>query len=191
MKLRVLHSTHYDYSEKVKFTPHKVILRPREDHHTKVHSFSLRTMPSGRITWLRDTQENCIAQCYIEGESRQLAIQAEMTVELLQDNPFDFIFEDHAAAYPFQYSSHDMQSLGYYLPPFRTLHMSQSGLMAPSGYARGNPLAADQFVPACLSVKQLHKKRGNGHPDTGSDPAARVRKLPRFCPAVHGSLPRN
>jgi transglutaminase-like putative cysteine protease len=152
MKLRVLHSTHYDYSEKVRFTPHKVILRPREDHHTKVHSFTLKTMPTGRIIWLRDTQENGIAQCYIEGESRQLVIHAEMTVELLQDNPFDFIFEDSAATYPFQYSENDAQSLASSLTQVPDATLVPKWVDEALGQRRGETLSL--LTKLCLYVYQ-------------------------------------
>lgn len=152
MKLRVLHSTHYDYSEKVRFTPHKVILRPREDHHTRVHSFTLKTMPHGRITWLRDSQENSIAKCCIEGESRQLAIHAEMTVELLQENPFDFIFEDSAATYPFQYSEHDEKSLGYSRMPVSGSSRVSSWVDKTLGQRQGDTLSL--LTKLCSGVFQ-------------------------------------
>jgi hypothetical protein len=121
MKLRVAHTTHYDYAEKVLFTPHLVVLRPRENHQTHVLDFQLTTVPSGRITWMRDTQENSIARCIIEGSSKQLVIHAEITVELLQTNPFDFLLEPHAANLPFSYNESEQASLAASL-----LHLADS-----------------------------------------------------------------
>lgn len=117
MKLKVSHLTHYRYSENVLFSPHLVLLRPREDHHTRVLDFKLTTLPAGRITWRRDSQENSIASCAIEGSSNQLFIQAEFLVELLQDNPFDFILEPYAATYPFNYNPTDLANLYPLLQP--------------------------------------------------------------------------
>ena len=154
MKLRVLHNTHYHYGEKVRFTPHKVILRPREDPHTRVHSFSLLTMPGGRTTWLRDAQENCLALCYIEGESRQLAIQAEMVVELLQENPFDFILGDNAANYPFEYSEQDRQSLAYPLMRIPDSSRVSSWINEVLGECKGETLSL--LTRLCSSVYQSH-----------------------------------
>jgi Transglutaminase-like superfamily/Bacterial transglutaminase-like N-terminal region len=152
MKLHVCHSTHYEYSEMVHFTSHQVLLRPREDHHTRVLSFSLRTMPSGSITWLRDTQENCIARCAIGGQSKQLVIHADMTVELLQENPFDFILEESAAHYPFHYSENDRESLGYYLMPLPASTQVSQWVDKVLGPRQGETLAL--LTKLCLQVFQ-------------------------------------
>jgi transglutaminase-like putative cysteine protease len=154
MKLRVLHSTHYDYSEKVRFTPHKIILRPREDAHIRLHSFSLRTMPAGPISWLRDSQENNIARCVIEGESRQLAILVEMTVEMLQDNPFDFIFEESAATYPFHYSAHDLNHLNTSLSPLPDSTLVSAWVTQTLGSRQGETLSL--LTALCRQVFQSH-----------------------------------
>ncbi|NJK90983.1 MAG: transglutaminase family protein [Blastochloris sp.] len=117
MKLQVVHNTEYLFAEKVPLTPHLVFLRPREDPHTRVHRFSLQTMPHGRIHWLRDTQENTIARCHPEGTTRQFSLRAEMIVELLQDNPFDFIIDLSASRHPFRYGELEQLSLEIYLRP--------------------------------------------------------------------------
>ncbi|MDD5262229.1 MAG: transglutaminase family protein [Methylacidiphilales bacterium] len=115
MKLNVQHSTTYQYDEKVAFTPHKILLRPREDPHIRVCEFHIQTFPQSDLKWSRDAFENSIATAYFTGESRQLLIQAGMTVELLQDNPFDFIIEPYAATHPFQYNGDELEALQGYL----------------------------------------------------------------------------
>jgi transglutaminase-like putative cysteine protease len=61
--------------------------------------------------------ENFIALATPEGQSKQLVILMEAEVDVLQDNPFDFILQAHATALPFRYTSVESDALSPYLRP--------------------------------------------------------------------------
>lgn len=117
VRLRIRHTTQYSYAEKVRFSSHTFVLRPREDHHLRVTRFDLRLMPSGRLRWVRDMHENFIGLALPEGESRQLAVLMETEVEVTHDNPFDFLLAPHALRLPFDYTAGERAALAPYLEP--------------------------------------------------------------------------
>jgi transglutaminase-like putative cysteine protease len=140
MKFQLRHTTQYEYAEKVHFSPHHVILRPRENHEIRVLNFSLSTMPSGRITWFRDAQENSIARCTISGESKQMVIHAEMTVQVFQDNPFDFILDPVATQHPFSYDEFDRVNLAPALAPVAEASLVKAWLADALREAEGDTM---------------------------------------------------
>ncbi len=115
MRFRIQHTTRYNYQDKVGFTEHLLLVRPREDHHARLESFDLRFMPSAKIRWIRDMHENHIAVAQPEGLSKQLVIQMEAVVAMHQDNPFDFLLSKHATQFPFPYHPFEHHALLPYL----------------------------------------------------------------------------
>lgn len=111
MRFRIQHTTRYNYQEKVGFTEHQLLLRPREDHHARLESFDLRFMPTAKIRWVRDMHENHIAVAQPDGQSKQLVIQMEAVVAMHQDNPFDFLLSPHATRFPFPYHPFERHAL--------------------------------------------------------------------------------
>lgn len=103
MRYRICHLSRYEYAEPVGFSPHRLFLRPREDHHLRLRHFDLRLMPHGRPRWARDLHENFYVTVQPEGASRQLVIRMEAEVDILHDNPFDFLLDAHAVNLPFRY----------------------------------------------------------------------------------------
>jgi hypothetical protein len=103
MKLSVRHHTRYRYHAVMQFTPHRLCLRPREDHHVRVNDFNIETSPPSALRWIHDCQDNSIAIVTPKTESSILELTVTMTVDLLESNPFDFILDYHAATFPFQY----------------------------------------------------------------------------------------
>jgi transglutaminase-like putative cysteine protease len=115
MRFRIQHTTRYNYQDKVGFTEHLLLVRPREDHHARLESFDLRFMPSAKIRWIRDMHENHIAVAQPDGLSKQLVIQMEAVVAMHQDNPFDFLLSQHATLFPFPYHPFERHALLPYL----------------------------------------------------------------------------
>ncbi|MEO6569663.1 MAG: transglutaminase family protein [Opitutaceae bacterium] len=60
LKLRIRHETLYSYSRRVRFGPHRLVLRPREGHDLRVESMDVQVSPSAHLTWTRDVFGNSI-----------------------------------------------------------------------------------------------------------------------------------
>jgi len=60
MKLRILHRTRYDYSNPVKASYNEARLQPCESDGQQCHSYSLKVMPSARISQFNDFYNNTV-----------------------------------------------------------------------------------------------------------------------------------
>ena len=115
MRILIQHTTRYTYPEEVQFTPHRILLRPRENPSLRVLSMDLKIEPAASIKWMADSFENQIAVAYFEAPSSAIHIEATILTELLTDNPFDFIIEPYAENYPFSYNPDERKALSPYL----------------------------------------------------------------------------
>jgi transglutaminase-like putative cysteine protease len=105
VKIHIQHQTTYCYSENVQFTPHRVMLRPREGHDIQIERSMLEITPAHRTRWIRDVYGNSIAVIDFTESASQLSIQSELTLNYFDSNPFDFRLEPDAVQYPFAYDS--------------------------------------------------------------------------------------
>ena len=55
------HRTEYNYSGPVSFSPHRFVLRPREDHLNRLESMTLVTEPASKVQWSEDIEGNIVA----------------------------------------------------------------------------------------------------------------------------------
>jgi transglutaminase-like putative cysteine protease len=115
MLLSIQHKTHYRYPESVQFTPHRILLRPREHHTLGVESFELRIEPEARVHWMVDAYENQLAVVNFLHKSDEMRVEARLTASLQTSDPFDFIIEPYAKIYPFAYNPHERKALVPYL----------------------------------------------------------------------------
>jgi transglutaminase-like putative cysteine protease len=134
MKISIRHVTRYTYPEQVQFTPHRILLRPRENPSLRVLSMDLNVQPAASIKWMVDSFENQIAVAYFEEQSDVIEVEANILTELLTDNPFDFIIEPYAENYPFSYNPSERKALSPYLE-----------VGSPSGCARVLPWIWSEF----------------------------------------------
>lgn len=112
MKISVQHTTSYDYEGDVSFGDHSLFLRPNDSHLRRVHAFSVKTSPSSSQRWVRDVYGNIVLVCnYGMQVAKSLNFKAEMLVEVEDDNPYDFILDPHAIAFPFTYTKNEQQAL--------------------------------------------------------------------------------
>ncbi len=105
MRIRIQHRTTYRYSEKVTFSPHRVMLRPREGHDVKIEQSLLKILPAHRLLWLRDVHGNSLAIVHFLEAASELMIESDLTLNHFESNPFDFYLEPEAVHYPFSYDS--------------------------------------------------------------------------------------
>ncbi len=81
-RLHVVHETCYTYSAPVEFSPHRLVLRPREGHDVRLLAMNLETTPASTIRWYRDILDNSIAVAEFSGPSDKLKIRSEFLIGL-------------------------------------------------------------------------------------------------------------
>ncbi len=109
VKFHIHHRTCYRYASKVSFGPHRLLCRPRENHNIQLESFSLKISPTHRLRWTRDLYENNVGYVDFSVPDFELLIESECHLNVLEENPFDFIISKEAADYPFVYD-HEIAS---------------------------------------------------------------------------------
>ncbi|HKK18254.1 MAG TPA: transglutaminase family protein [Opitutales bacterium] len=112
MKISIQHNTRHDYEGEVSFGDHSLFLRPNDSHRRRVHSFSVKTNPGSGQRWVRDAYGNIVLICNFGMQtSASLSFEARILVEVEDENPYDFILEPHAIAFPFDYTAGEKQAL--------------------------------------------------------------------------------
>lgn len=115
MKLRIQHDTRHQYERFVSFSDHALFLRPLDSHRRHVSRFEVKTSPDSTQRWVRDTYGNIVLNCNFGlTESMELAFSTTIELDLVEENPFDFILSSHAMTYPFNYREPDLSSLKSY-----------------------------------------------------------------------------
>ena len=74
------HRTEYTYSGPVNFLAHRFVLRPREDHRTRLESMTLVTEPASKLRWNEDIEGNIVAVGEFSQDSPSLVVTSEFTV---------------------------------------------------------------------------------------------------------------
>jgi len=115
MRISIHHTTRYTYPEEVQFTPHRALVRPRENPYTRVLSMDLSIEPEAQVKWRVDPFENQIAGIYFARAASQIVVDTSILVELNKGNPFDFILEPYAELYPFSYVAAEKKALAPFM----------------------------------------------------------------------------
>ena len=80
MRLRIHHETRYTYTRRVRFGPHRLVLRPREGHDLRVESMEVETSPAARLSWSRDVFGNSIGTLDFAASAKELRIVSNVLV---------------------------------------------------------------------------------------------------------------
>ncbi len=80
MKLRIRHETRYSYTRRVRFGPHRLVLRPREGHDLRVESMAVEVSPKADLIWTRDVFGNSIGTLDIRAAGKELVIVSNVVV---------------------------------------------------------------------------------------------------------------
>jgi transglutaminase-like putative cysteine protease len=80
MKLRIHHETRYSYTRRVRFGPHRLVLRPREGHDLRVESMDVQVSPNAELTWTRDVFGNSIGTLDFAAPAKELRIVSDVVV---------------------------------------------------------------------------------------------------------------
>ena len=114
-RLKVCHLTEYRFVEVVTLKPHRLLLRPREGHDVHIVDSRLEISPQQHtVKWHRDVYNNSVAVVSFSEAAASLSILSEVTLEHYEQAPLDFLVEDYAVDYPFQYQDNEQPDLAPY-----------------------------------------------------------------------------
>lgn len=120
-RYKILHRTYYNFSANVKLGPHCLLLRPRESHELRIESSLLQINPRATLHWYRDVEDNSVAIASFKSIAKQLAIISEVVIQQYNENPLNFLIEDYAINFPFEYPHDEQPLLQPYIQPEVTL----------------------------------------------------------------------
>jgi len=103
-QLQISHVTEYRFPSPVTLLPHRLLLRPREDHNVHIESSVLAISPKHSVQWKRDVLDNSVAVVKLTELSDVLRIASTVVIRHYDENPFDFLLDDHAVTHPFAYT---------------------------------------------------------------------------------------
>lgn len=110
-RLKITHLTEYQFFNTVTLLPHRLLLRPREGPEVHIESSLLTISPAHKVKWHRDVLDNAAAVVDFLEPTQLLTITSEVVIQHYVENPFDFLFEDYAVNYPFDYVPMDKVDL--------------------------------------------------------------------------------
>jgi transglutaminase-like putative cysteine protease len=82
-----------------------------------VQSSKLNISPEFRIHWTRDVYGNSVAVVSFLQAAKELSIASEVVVEHYEEQPLDFVLEDYARFFPFDYDPKEQIDLAPYKSP--------------------------------------------------------------------------
>ena len=104
MKITVTHSTRYRYDFPVCLEPHIFRLRPRENGSQRLLEFDLRITPAPAGTTECLDQDGSLAlNAWFDAPTSELSVLSRFTVEMLRENPFDYILAGDSLRLPLWY----------------------------------------------------------------------------------------
>lgn len=104
MRITVIHETVYRYESAVYFEPHTFRLRPRHDGAQRLlrHEMEISPRPKGSTECL-DQDGNVVLYAWFGAPSDTLAVKSSFDVEMLRENPFDFLIAGSGKLAPPRY----------------------------------------------------------------------------------------
>jgi transglutaminase-like putative cysteine protease len=113
-RIQIRHLTHYQYAEPVRLLPHTLHLRPRDGYDIRVQSSKLEINPGFQIRWKRDIYDNSVAVVNFLALAQELVIASDVVVEHYEDQPLNFVLEENARRFPFEYDPAERIDLAPY-----------------------------------------------------------------------------
>ena len=114
-RLDISHITEYRFAAPVTLLPHRLLLRPRENHNVRIESSLLDIQPAHTLQWKRDVLDNSVALVSFTQATDTLRIASGVVIQHYEDNPFDFLVDDYAVTHPFAYVEAEQTELAPYL----------------------------------------------------------------------------
>jgi len=114
-QVHVVHRTHYAYAQPVRFTPHRLMIRPRDSHELRLRGATLGLTPAARRThWAFDVFGNSICHLdFAEVRSNSLEIVSTLDIEHYAATPGlpRGSLDPLAETYPFSYAPEEFPDL--------------------------------------------------------------------------------
>jgi hypothetical protein len=79
------------------------MMRPREGHGVRLESCTFEISVPHRLRWMRDLHENNIGILDCMSPASELTISGDFMLNIIEENPFNFVISPEAAEYPFAY----------------------------------------------------------------------------------------
>jgi transglutaminase-like putative cysteine protease len=104
MKINVTHSTIYRYDFPVYLEPHIFRLRPRENGAQRLIAFDIQIapLPAGTTECL-DQDGTLALNAWFNTPTGELSVTSRFSVEMLRENPFDYVLTNEALNLPLWY----------------------------------------------------------------------------------------
>jgi transglutaminase-like putative cysteine protease len=124
MKISVTHSTVYRYDFPVYLEPHIFRLRPRTNSAQRLLAFDIRIAPTpAGTTECLDQDGNLALNAWFNAATKELSVTSRFTVEMLRQNPFDYVIIGESLNLPLWYR----EPLCTALTPYRNdAHVAES-----------------------------------------------------------------
>jgi transglutaminase-like putative cysteine protease len=104
MKISVTHSTVYRYDFPVYLEPHIFRLRPRTNSAQRLLAFDIQIAPSpAGTTECLDQDGNLALNAWFNEPTKELNVVSRFTVEMLRQNPFDYVIIGESLNLPLWY----------------------------------------------------------------------------------------
>lgn len=115
--LRISHRTLYRYAKPVEFSPHRLVIRPREGHDLRVERMRLTVSGQHELAWTRDIFGNSIATVYFSAPADELLFESEVLVQRFTLSPSQLPASTSPILYPLEYDELESIVVGAYLKP--------------------------------------------------------------------------
>jgi transglutaminase-like putative cysteine protease len=110
-RINISHVTDYLFPSVVTLLPHRLMLRPRENHNVRIESSVLEISPAHTLQWKRDVLDNSVALAHFSEQAAQLRVASSVVIQHYEENPFDFLVDEYAVMHPFDYAPEDQAEL--------------------------------------------------------------------------------
>lgn len=105
IRVQLNHQTLYSYDRMVVLSPQLIRLKPAAHCPARVEAYSMQVEPATHVLhWQQDVFGNFVARVDFSGMIARLSIQVQLTASLQAINPFDFLIDESALSFPFDYT---------------------------------------------------------------------------------------
>ena len=165
MRISVTHRTAYRYDFPVILEPHTFRLRPRTNdaQHLLAFDIAITPMPAGTTECL-DQDGNLALTAWFSAPTSELTVESRFNVEMLRQNPFDYLLSGPALNLPLWYADPLCSALAPYRDDTHLAEFVKQYARSASGLAQWNTLA---FLSGlCSQIHQTfrHVVRPDGPP---------------------------
>ena len=116
-RLTIRHLTRYDYRAPVTFSPHRLLVRPRDSHSLRVLSANLTFSPAGETRWAYDALGNCVCHFTPAQPADHLLIVSDIDIERFPAPLAPMRIADPQTVLPIVYDANDRVVLAPFMTP--------------------------------------------------------------------------